>query len=158
NGKVITTAGVSAGIDGALYVVARLCGLEAARRTARYMEYHWDEKLAPPPSTEKLKSPEDQAREYWFAGEWAKAAEAYQEFVKQHRHDAIAFLRLGTSQMHTGQWPQALASLEQSVHLDQGDGETLATLGRVQLQLKQAAKAAASYENAIALGVHEFNT
>jgi protocatechuate 3,4-dioxygenase beta subunit/putative intracellular protease/amidase len=158
NGKVITTAGVSAGIDGSLYVVARLCGLEAARRTARYMEYNWDEKLAPPSSTDKLKSPEEQAREYWFAGEWAKAAEAYQEFVKQHPHDAIAFLRLGTSQMRTGKWSQALASLEQSVHLDQDDGETLAALGRVQLQLKQAAKAAASYEKAIALGVHEFNT
>lgn len=41
NGKVITCAGVSAGIDGALHVVARLLGKQAARDTARYMEYHW---------------------------------------------------------------------------------------------------------------------
>jgi putative intracellular protease/amidase len=39
NGQVITTAGVSAGIDGALHVVAKLKGLEVARQTARYMEY-----------------------------------------------------------------------------------------------------------------------
>ncbi len=39
NGEVITTAGVSAGIDGALHLVAKLQGLNAAKRTAYYMEY-----------------------------------------------------------------------------------------------------------------------
>ncbi|MCB0688731.1 MAG: DJ-1/PfpI family protein [Saprospiraceae bacterium] len=39
NGKVITTAGISAGIDGALHVVERLLGAETAQQTARYMEY-----------------------------------------------------------------------------------------------------------------------
>ena len=39
NGKIVTTAGVSAGIDGALHIVSRLLGEEAAHGTARYMEY-----------------------------------------------------------------------------------------------------------------------
>ena len=39
NGSVITTAGISAGIDGALHLVAKLQGLNAAKRTAYYMEY-----------------------------------------------------------------------------------------------------------------------
>lgn len=39
NGNIITTAGISAGIDGALHLVAKLQGLNAARRTAYYMEY-----------------------------------------------------------------------------------------------------------------------
>ncbi len=39
NGKIITTAGVSAGIDGALHVVSKIFGIEAAQATARYMEY-----------------------------------------------------------------------------------------------------------------------
>jgi transcriptional regulator GlxA family with amidase domain len=39
NGKVITTAGVSAGIDGALHLVARFQGLEKAKEVAFYMEY-----------------------------------------------------------------------------------------------------------------------
>lgn len=42
NGRIITSAGVSAGIDMALYVLARLHGAEQANWTARYMEYeHW---------------------------------------------------------------------------------------------------------------------
>ncbi|MEM8893344.1 MAG: DJ-1/PfpI family protein [Bacteroidota bacterium] len=39
NGNVITTAGVSAGIDGALHLVAKLDGLQAAKDAAYYMEY-----------------------------------------------------------------------------------------------------------------------
>ncbi len=38
-GRIITSAGISAGIDMALHIVARLHGREVARRTARYMEY-----------------------------------------------------------------------------------------------------------------------
>jgi transcriptional regulator GlxA family with amidase domain len=41
NGRVVTAAGVSAGIDGALHVVARLLGPEAANATARRMQYDW---------------------------------------------------------------------------------------------------------------------
>jgi len=39
NGKVITTAGISAGIDGALHMVAKLQGFGQAKRVAYYMEY-----------------------------------------------------------------------------------------------------------------------
>jgi transcriptional regulator GlxA family with amidase domain len=39
NGRVITTAGISAGIDGALHLVTRLKGQEAAKDVAAYMEY-----------------------------------------------------------------------------------------------------------------------
>ena len=41
NGAVITAAGVSAGIDAALYLVGRIYGAATARRTARYMQYDW---------------------------------------------------------------------------------------------------------------------
>ncbi|MEM9510773.1 MAG: DJ-1/PfpI family protein, partial [Cyanobacteria bacterium P01_E01_bin.35] len=40
-GKIITTGGISAGIDGSLYVVNKLLGREIARKTAIYMEYDW---------------------------------------------------------------------------------------------------------------------
>jgi transcriptional regulator GlxA family with amidase domain len=40
SGKVITTAGVTAGIDGALHIVERLIGKDAARWTAEeWMEH-----------------------------------------------------------------------------------------------------------------------
>lgn len=41
NGQVLTAAGISAGIDLSLHIVARLLGDNAATATARYMEYHW---------------------------------------------------------------------------------------------------------------------
>jgi putative intracellular protease/amidase/YHS domain-containing protein len=46
NGKIITAAGVSAGIDASLHVVQRLLGEATARQTARYMEYHWQPESA----------------------------------------------------------------------------------------------------------------
>jgi transcriptional regulator GlxA family with amidase domain len=39
NGQVITTAGVSAGIDGALHVVEKIFDRKTAEATAQYMEY-----------------------------------------------------------------------------------------------------------------------
>jgi transcriptional regulator GlxA family with amidase domain len=39
NGKILTAAGVSAGIDCSLHVVARLLGPETAQHTAHYIEY-----------------------------------------------------------------------------------------------------------------------
>jgi len=41
-GKVVTSAGVSAGIDMSLHVVGRLLGDELAEEAADYMEYRWD--------------------------------------------------------------------------------------------------------------------
>lgn len=41
NGKVITSAGISAGIDMALYTVGRLLGAEVAAETAYYMQYDY---------------------------------------------------------------------------------------------------------------------
>lgn len=40
DGDVITSAGISAGIEMSLHVVGRLLGIDWARRTARQMEYH----------------------------------------------------------------------------------------------------------------------
>ena len=41
NGHIVTAGGISAGIDMALYMVGRLLGVEAAHKTAKYMEYDW---------------------------------------------------------------------------------------------------------------------
>jgi transcriptional regulator GlxA family with amidase domain len=51
NGKMVTSAGVSAGIDGALHLVDRLLGRSQASATARYMEYNWQ-----PPSEKKTEN------------------------------------------------------------------------------------------------------
>lgn len=42
NGKVVTSAGISAGIDMSLHIVSRLLGAEKAAETAQHMQYdHW---------------------------------------------------------------------------------------------------------------------
>lgn len=41
NGKLITSAGLSSGIDSSLHVVARLRGVDAARTAALALEYDW---------------------------------------------------------------------------------------------------------------------
>ncbi|WP_063795691.1 GNAT family N-acetyltransferase [Paenibacillus sp. Soil750] len=48
NGKIVMSAGVTAGFDAVLYVVARLFGEKRALATAAKIEYHWhkDEKTA----------------------------------------------------------------------------------------------------------------
>jgi len=44
NGKIVTSAGIAAGIDLSLYVVAKLYGKAVADKTAVYMEYgNWKE-------------------------------------------------------------------------------------------------------------------
>ncbi|MBE9142292.1 DJ-1/PfpI family protein [Planktothrix mougeotii] len=45
NGKIITAAGISAGIDVSLYVIAKLLGDDKALKTAQYMEYDWKPKV-----------------------------------------------------------------------------------------------------------------
>jgi len=42
NGKIITTAGLSSGIDGALHLVVKILGRGSAQSVALGMEYHWD--------------------------------------------------------------------------------------------------------------------
>ncbi|MDB5700786.1 MAG: ThiJ/PfpI domain protein [Sphingomonadales bacterium] len=46
NGRIISSAGISAGIDAALYVVARMFGESSASRIARYMQYDWHDRTA----------------------------------------------------------------------------------------------------------------
>ena len=41
-GRVVTSAGISAGLDMSLYLVGRLEGEELAERTARQMDYRWE--------------------------------------------------------------------------------------------------------------------
>ena len=42
NGKIITTAGLSSGIDGALHLVSKIDGLGTAQLVALGIEYNWD--------------------------------------------------------------------------------------------------------------------
>lgn len=43
DGAIVTSGGISAGIDMSLHLVARLAGRDLALRTARQMEYDWNQ-------------------------------------------------------------------------------------------------------------------
>ncbi len=42
NGKIITTAGLSSGLDGSLHLIAKMLGLGRAQMIATNLEYDWD--------------------------------------------------------------------------------------------------------------------
>ena len=42
NGKVVTSAGISAGIDMSLYMLEKLWSFDLAFTVAKYMEYNWE--------------------------------------------------------------------------------------------------------------------
>ncbi|MBU1453676.1 MAG: DJ-1/PfpI family protein, partial [Proteobacteria bacterium] len=46
-GTVVTSAGISAGIDMSLHLVSRLYGSELAEKTARQMEFAWGKNRKP---------------------------------------------------------------------------------------------------------------
>jgi transcriptional regulator GlxA family with amidase domain len=48
-GAVVTSAGISAGIDMSLHLVGRILGPDAARKTARQMQYDWPPLERAPP-------------------------------------------------------------------------------------------------------------
>jgi len=41
NGKIITSAGLSSGIDGSLYLISKIFGMDRARELALHLEYNW---------------------------------------------------------------------------------------------------------------------
>ncbi|PWT89263.1 MAG: hypothetical protein C5B54_09245 [Acidobacteria bacterium] len=42
NGKIITSAGLTSGMDSSLYVVSKIEGMQAAKELALHLEYNWD--------------------------------------------------------------------------------------------------------------------
>jgi transcriptional regulator GlxA family with amidase domain len=43
NNQIITTAGITAGIDGALHIISKLYGKDIAGKTAKFIEYNYSE-------------------------------------------------------------------------------------------------------------------
>jgi transcriptional regulator GlxA family with amidase domain len=117
NGKMITTAGVSAGIDGSLHLVARLLGRYVADRTAEYMEYKW--------------SPE------------SYLSSVYTQLNPQLDARGRTLQQAGIA-MREGNPDVAIASCRALIAADRGDAEAWLELGRAlhdQKQFKEAIQA-----------------
>ncbi len=102
NGSIITTAGVSAGIDGALHTVARLAGRAVADGTARYMEYHWTPEpyLAQGysylnPSLDAVGREAERAEILADEKDYAGAAQVFRDLIARTTDDGYLWSRLG---------------------------------------------------------------
>jgi putative intracellular protease/amidase len=121
SGKIVTTAGVSAGIDGALHVVARLTGRNTADRTARYMEYHWTPEpyLATAynylnPTLDASGRAMQQITLLENEGRYDEAAPAWRAFLDKNPQEAAAWYHLGTSLHSLKRYDEAVAAAEKS--------------------------------------------
>ena len=129
SGRYITTAGVSAGIDGALHLVARLFGRRVADQTARYMEYHW----TPEPYLAS-------AYAYWnpSTDERGRARQAAELALEEKR------------------WPEAAAQLEKLAAGDKGTPvykTTMYNLACAYALAGNKARALAALRPALAAGI-----
>jgi len=152
NGHVVTSAGISAGIDGALHVVSRLCGTECAWTTARYMEYDW----APAPLSASEATPartlEREALEHRIYQRWPQAIDAYARLVKLEPKNAEAHVKLAECQLRAERNEDAIASAERARELGWSDPSLLTLTARAQLGAKKYDEAIKTYTQAIAAG------
>ena len=114
NGKYVTTAGVSAGIDGSLHVVARLLGRAVADRTAQYMEYRWTPETHLASSYDHLNPQLDAAGRARQAaaqllenGRAAEAVTAYRAMLQANPDDAEAVFGVATALHDMGSFAEA---------------------------------------------------
>ena len=152
NGHVVTTAGISAGIDGALHVVSRLCGEECAWMTARYMEYDW----TPPPLSASDATPARtlarEALEHRIYQRWQQAIDAYARLVQLEPKRAEAHVKLAECQLRAERNEDAIASTQRARELGWSDPSLLTLTARAQLGAKRYDHAIKTYQQAIEAG------
>lgn len=117
NGRVVTTAGVSAGIDGALHVVARLLGRAHAEKTARYMEYLWTpvpehakRYAAGNPHLDARAQAKAAAEAHIAAERWKEAVATLKPLTESDAKDGAAWARLGVAYLGGGAFDDAIAA------------------------------------------------
>ncbi len=89
---------------------------------------------------------------HYQAQEWANAAEAYQQYVKQNPDDPAAWHRLGTSRIFLKQYPEAIKNLEQAIKLTGGQALDFYNLACALALSGQREKALDNLEKAINAG------
>lgn len=119
NGRVVTTAGVSAGIDGALHFVARDLGRWVADRTAEYMEYRWTPESmhasAYPQLNPRL---DDRGRELQLAavavraGEFERGVAIYRRLLDDDPAATTAWMDLGLTLSGQRRYTEAIEAFE----------------------------------------------
>jgi transcriptional regulator GlxA family with amidase domain/protocatechuate 3,4-dioxygenase beta subunit len=124
NGKIVTAAGVAAGIDGAFHVVAKLCGRKCAESVAAYMEYRWepDPALAASYSdwSPLLDAHGRKLQELASArerGDEAAVVEVARRMIAENANDGVAWYELGYALHLQGKIDEAIPAHERAAAL-----------------------------------------
>jgi putative intracellular protease/amidase len=159
SGDVVTTAGVSAGIDGALHVVARLFGRPVAEQTARYMEYHWSPEAylagSYPIDNPRLSERDRLAAEadrIARGGDWQSAATRYRDLLAEDPSYGYAWYRLGLVLHTAGRLDEAIPAHRKAAESDDYRARGLYNLGCALALQGDTAGAVAALEEAFAAG------
>ena len=150
-GQIVTTAGISAGIDGALYVVDRLRGPEKAWTVARTMEYRWEPSPLPDDATPVQKLSREGLK-HWIFGEWKETVDIYTRVLQLEPNDTTAHSRLALAKQRLEQYDDSIAHAKRSLELGEEKSWMTGVLARSQLGAGDFAGAAETYRNAIAAG------
>jgi transcriptional regulator GlxA family with amidase domain len=127
-GRIVTTAGVSAGVDGALHVVRRLLGDDVAWETARYMQYAWE-----PKESASLTAPAKEALRALVFQDTELAVSLLSAQATRSPRDPVVLSRLGRARLLRGETKAAIHTLESAVALGDVRPLTLSALGDAQL-------------------------
>jgi transcriptional regulator GlxA family with amidase domain len=132
NGRILMTAGVSAGIDGALHLVARLLGRAAADRTARYMEYHWTPEpyLAQRyaylnPTLDDNGRAMQQASILEDTRDYEGAAKAWRALTDADPTNGFAWFRMGSSLLSLKQFESSITASTRAAEFSEVKGRAL---------------------------------
>jgi transcriptional regulator GlxA family with amidase domain len=163
-GKVLTTAGVSAGIDGSLHVVARLLGRKVADETARYMEYAWhpESHLALGysiwnPSLDERGRRVQQVRMLVDEKRWKEAEAAYGALLREKPDDGALWYQLGFMLHMAGRLDAAIPAHRRASEFPAVRANALYNLGCAYALKKQTARALTALEGAVAAGFKDRN-
>jgi transcriptional regulator GlxA family with amidase domain len=146
DGKVMTTAGVSAGIDGALHVIDRMLGPDVAWETARYMQYDaWE-----PAESASLSHAAKEALRALVFRDAEQAETLLAALAAANPGDAVTISRLGRAQVRRGASDKGIATLQRAVALGDRSALTLNAIAEAQVAAGQNAAAAATFETLLA--------
>ena len=127
NGHVVTTAGISAGIDGSLHVVARLLGRRIADQTANYMEYAWvpEATLAGGytylnPGTDDRGRLVQSAEMQYEDGRYAEAERSYRALLAGHDGEHDTWFGLGLTLVKLERHADAAQALRRAAETAEG--------------------------------------
>ncbi len=143
NGRIVTTQGVSAGIDGALHVVERLLGVEAAWADAHYMMYRWEPATLSQPAKEELRP--------WIEHDWGAVERIYGRKLAADGKDTVALARLGIAEEELGEHARAVTTLERAIAVGSRDADAFDDLAQAEVALGHFAAGAQIYEREVAL-------